>query len=46
MLALWFLIILIAPIDSVVGEVDKGVFEVFRLLRVRLRCKPSKAILV
>ena len=46
MFALWFLIILIGPIESVVGEMDKGVFQGLVLLRVRLGGKPHKTILV
>ena len=46
MLALWFLIILIAPIYSVVGEVHKGVLQALIFLSVTFCCKPHKTIFV
>ena len=46
MLAFLFLIFLVAPINSVVCEMNKRVSQVLIFLRVALGCKPHKTIFV
>ena len=46
MLAFLFLIFLVTPINGVVCEMNKRVFQVLIFLRVALGCKPHKTIFV
>ena len=43
-LAFFLLIFLIASIDSIVGQMNKGVLQVPFFLRIVLGCKPHKTV--